>query len=524
MLMKRIIFLAAAFLVFGQANMFAQQSTLGNGQLGDLTTVKANSKSMRISSANPNRSSNADMIHMKAGETRVLADIKGQGFINHIWITIPEPGPGWLGDNPNHSALVIRMYWDGAEQPAVEAPLGDFFASGFGKRSPVNSVSVFVEEGDAYNCFWVMPFYKSVRIELVNQSDLNLGSTYFQIDYTLEELPANTPYFCAQYRQEFPVKTDEDYLILDAEGMGQYVGTVMSGRSRSPEWFGEGDEKFYVDGAITPTIQGTGTEDYILHAWGMNSETTYAYCGVPHLEGEWGMVGWWITYYRWHILDPIRFTKSLKVTIEDVGWMTEDEVAEGVHRGHVDRNDDFASVAFWYQIGQPKRFTSLPSAKERELPNLDIIIEGKTLMSTSQHSEGKVSLKPGYDWTGDGQLVFIPEKNKEDGAYLSCQFNVEKKDMRQATLRLTHSFNYGAYRILLDGNEVRGIYDFYSPNTRVDEINLGFYEFTPGLHTLRFEYVGRAGFSLGSGLGIDSFRLRERTGQKRQTPKDFPLK
>lgn len=522
--MKRILFLTAIFLVFGQATIFAQESTLGNGQLGDLTEVKPNSRSMRISSAKPNRSSNADRIRMRGGETRVLADIKGQGFINHIWMTCPEPGPSWLGDNPTHGDLVLRIYWDGAKEPAVEAPLGDFFASGFGKRSPVNSAPVFVEEGDAYNCFWVMPFYTSVRIELVNQSDLNLGSTYFQIDYTLEELPANTPYFCAQYRQEFPVKTDEDYLILDAEGMGQYVGTVMSGRSRSPQWFGEGDEKFYVDGATTPTIQGTGTEDYILHAWGMNSETTYPYCGVSHLEGEWGMVGWWITYYRWHILDPIRFTKSLKLTIEDVGWMSEDEIAEGVNRGYVDRNDDFASVAFWYQIGQPKRFTSLPSAKERLLPNLDIIIEGETLMATSQHSEGTVSIEPGYNWTGDGQVVFIPNKNTEDGAYFSCKFNVEKKDMRQATLRLTRSHDYGAYRILLDGKEVRKICDFYSPTTKVEEINLGFYEFTLGLHTLHFEYVGRAGFSLGSGLGIDSFRLRERTGQKRQTPKDFPLK
>lgn len=280
----------------------------------------------------------------------------------------------------------------------------------------------------------------------------------------------------------------------------------------------------YVDGATSPTIQGTGTEDYILHAWGMNSETTYPYCGVPHLEGEWGMVGWWITYYRWHILDPIRFTKSLKVTIEDVGWMSEDETAEGVHRGNVDRNDDFASVAFWYQIGQPKRFTTLPSAKERELPNLDIIIEGKTLMPTVQHSEGAVSLQSGYNWTGDGQLLFIPEKNKENGAYLSCQFNVEKKDMRQATLRLTRSFDFGAYRILLDGKEVREIFNFYSPSTNVDEISLGLYEFEPGLHTLRFEYVGKAGLSLGSSLGIDSFRLRERTGQKRHTPKNFPLK
>ena len=233
------------------------------------------------------------------------------------------------------------------------------------------------------------------------------------------------------------------------------------------------------------------------------------------------MVGCWITYYRWHILDPIRFNKSLKVTIEDVGWMSEDEVAEGEYRGHVDRNDDFASVAFWYQIGQPKHFTSLPSADERRLPNLDIVTEGKELLRTAKHSPGSITLQKGYEWTGDGQLLFFPEKGLEKDAYLECQFVVNKKELVQPTLRVTQSYDFGAYRILLDGKEIRPLFNFYSSETTINEISLGQMILETGMHTLRFEYVGKAELALDAGLGIDSFRLRKRWGVKRHEPKNF---
>ena len=209
---------------------------LFEGPLGHLLQLQSG-RAGRSSSADPLRSSNRDMRQILPGSKLVLADIKGAGTIRHIWMTFPAPEPSWLGRDgcANHSELVIRMYWDGAEQPAVESPVGDFFAAGFGKRAAVNSMPVMVEGGDAYNCFWLMPFYKSARIEIENQSEKPSGSFYFQIDYALEDaLPPKTPYFCAQYRQEFPVASGRDYLILDAEGEGHYVGTVLSGRASSP--------------------------------------------------------------------------------------------------------------------------------------------------------------------------------------------------------------------------------------------------------------------------------------------------
>ncbi len=492
------------------------------GALADLTSLH-DGRSMRVSSAAPQRSSNWDNRNIAPGATLVLADLAGPGVINHIWMTFPDPAPGWLGrdGNANHSQLVLRMFWDGATAPAVEAPVGDFFAAGFGQRAEVNSLPVLVQGGDAYNCFWPMPFHKHARIEIENQSTLPLNALYYQIDYVkMDTLPPQTPYFCAQYRQEFPTPSGRDYLILDATGRGHYVGTVLSVRSRSPEWFGEGDEKFYIDGETTPSIQGTGTEDYALSAWGM-ALGTYPYFGVPLLSGEWGAVGYTTTIYRWHIPDPIRFTTSLRVEIENAGWISTDELAEGASRGFVEHNDDFATVAFWYQSGPPKRLaTPLASADERELPNLDIIIEGRDLLTTSRSEHvNPLHLQKGDPWTGDGQL-FIDNEHGE-GAWVEFDFSIETEELRQLTLRFTKSYDFGRYRILLDGKEVRRNMDFYSPTVALDEMNLGSDIWSRGTHTVRLECFGSNRASTGTKLGVDSVRLRQRWDVKRTTPKDF---
>ena len=518
----RILFIGIITAMLFSPDALWGQPSFQAGPLGSLTKEQTG-KSRRSSSAHPDRSSNRDQRNIQPGETLVLADIQGAGAIRHFWITFPEPRPDWLGRDgkADHSELVLRMYWDGAEEPAVESPFGDFFAAGFGERAEINSMPIMVEGGDAYNCFWIMPFHKSARIEVENQGEKMSGSFYFQVDYVLEDsIPENTPYFCAQYRQEFPVKSGRDYLILDAVGKGHYVGTVLSGRARSPEWFGEGDEKFYIDGDTTPTIQGTGTEDYALNAWGMGTGC-YPYFGVSILEGEWGMVGWKTTIYRWHIVEPIHFEKSLRFEIEDTGWISEDELKEGVHPGHVERNDDFATVAFWYQIGQPKRFTTLPSAKERKLPNLDLIIEGKEMISSFRSSgDMAASLQKGYDWTGEGQIFVRNNKTSDSGqgAWFEVDFEVTKEEYRQLTLRTTMANDYGLYRILFNGKEVRPAIDFYNDDIKIREINLGSHTLPLGKHTLRFECVGKRGESLGSFFGLDSVRLRERWNIKRDLP------
>ena len=214
---------------------------------------------------------------------------------------------------------------------------------------------------------------------------------------------SNTAYFCAQYRQEFPEKTGDDYLVLQVEGKGHYVSTVMSVRSRSPYWFGEGDAKFYINGDKEPSIWGTGTEDYFLCAWGLN-KCLYPYFGCTYksMDSEEDL-GVRFTLYRWHLADPVRFNKSIKFMIEHKGWISADETETGKVDGHIEREDNIATVAFWYQKDLPMRFTSLPSYKERIFPNLDIIFQGKEMMKTLRHSPGNIELQSGYDWTGGDQ-------------------------------------------------------------------------------------------------------------------------
>jgi hypothetical protein len=500
---------------------------LTNAQdLMDLTQIKPG-RSRAITSADPNPNSNADRIrYVTPGETKVLADIKGPAVIRHIWLTFNDARPNWLEatGSARPDEIVIRMYWDDNKPPAVEAPLGDFFGSGFGLRHEIRSVPLQVEGGDGYNCYWPMPFFKHAVITITNEGQKNVRSFYYHIDFTEDEkLPENTAYFCAQYRNEFPEKTGGDYLILDAEGEGQYVGTVMSARSRSPFWFGEGDAKFYVDGEKKPTIQGTGTEDYFLMAWGLN-ETLFPYYGCSYMSNDFEDLGVQYCLYRWHIADPVRFTKSLRFEIEHKGWISADETESGKVEGHVEREDDMATVAFWYQVGQPKRFATLPPLSQRLLPNLDIIIDGKSMKDSAKYSPGVLEVQKGYDWTGDGQLFFMPAS---DQPVLEVQLPVEKEEYRGLMLRCTYADDYGIYRVFLDGKNVRQPddymagqklqdFDFYSKDLQVRDIYLGSHKLSKGLHRVRLEYVGKNPLSKGNYLGLDSIRLRERWDKKRK--------
>lgn len=476
--------------------------------------------------------SNADRLpFIHPGETAVIFDVEGTGVINHIWLTFNRASPNWYEKkgSANPAELVVRMYWDNASEPSVEAPLGDFFGAGFGLRNEIRSDPVSVETGDGYNCFWQMPFNKAAKITITNDGNKAARGFYYQIDYTeYKKLPKNTAYFCAQYRQEYPEKMGSDYLIADIEGQGHYVGTVMSVRSRSPLWFGEGDAKFYVDGELQPSSWGTGTEDYFLCAWGL-SECLFDYYGCTYLSAHPGDVGVKFSLYRWHIKDPVMFPKSLRFEMEHNGWISDDETIDGKEDGHVEREDDIATVAFWYQKGQPKRFYTLPPYEERVLPNLESVIEGKEMIASVRHSKGEVKLQEGYDWTGDGQILFTPSTGN---AWLEADFIIEEEEYSGLIIKMTHANNYGNYKVFVDGKaiprkpgsidfnvhdpdkEVK-ILDLYAEDLEVRDYYLGSASLKKGKHTIRFEQLGKDPYSTGNALGFDSFSLFERWGKKR---------
>ena len=518
---------AATGLAFAALAWPAAALAQTSGGLPGLTRVEQG-RSKAVTSSDPDFNSNLDRrTYIKPGETLVLADIRGPAVINHIWLTFNDARPNWLeaGGSARPDEIVLRMYWDDAEHPNVEAPLGDFFAAGFGLRREVRSLPVQVEGGDGYNSFWQMPFFRRGRITATNESAKNVRSFYYQVDYTaVESLPRDTAYFNAQYSREFPETPGQDYVILDAEGQGHYVGTVMSIQSRSPYWFGEGDARIYVDGDARPTIQGTGTEDYFLAAWGLN-EQAFPYFGCTYMSDDPSNLGVRATMYRWHVDDPIRFTKSLRFEIEHTGWMAADETETGKVDGHVAREDDIATVAFWYQVGQPKRFTTLPGLEGRTFPTLDRAIEGKDVLASARHSAGTLELQKGYDWTGDGQVRFVPSS---PDAFLEVTFQVAEPERSGLVLRLTHGPDYGRYRIFLDGQEVtklqdypewnpQGPRDFYARDVEARDYYLGSYILAPGGHMLRFESAGANPFSTGTAIGLDSVRLRARWHTKRKS-------
>jgi len=420
----------------------------------------------------PNPQSNRDNSNVAPGQSKVLMDVKGPGVITHIWMTFlgPEPHPWAKKGSANHQEMLLRIYWDGGKRPGVEAPVGDFFANCFGKRSEVISLPVIVEDADSYNCFWHMPFRKSARIKVVNQSQKPVSLLYYNIDWIKKDkIPRDTPYFYAQYRQEYPVRKGEDYVVLDTEGKGHYVGTVLAVRTRSPAWFGEGDEKIYIDGEKKPSIWGTGN--------------------------------------RWHITDPFVFTKGIKVTFEHYGWMSPDENPEYKSHSWNEREDDYSSVAFWYQTGEPTFKASAPHADKRRLPNLDKIFPARGYTEEKFHGQGNTVIQ-NLSIYPNGHLLYTPQSQNQ--AWLQIPFEVKKKEPQRLLLVMTRSYNFGKYQAYLNGIKIGEVMDIYSEEIFTREYHLLDFWPEPGNYTLRLECVGRNPQSTGYYLGIESVRLRQR--------------
>ncbi len=476
-------------------------------QFADLARPKEG-RSMRATSARRGPDGafaheNQDAEDVKPGATAVLLDADGPGAITHIWFTFRGPETSqWPEGVANHQELLLRIYYDGSDRPGVEAPIGDFFACGFGRRSEVISLPVVVEDGDSYNCFWRMPFRRHVRVEVVNESERTLRGLYHAIDWLkLDALADDTPYFYAQYRQEYPVEQGTDYVLLETEGEGHYVGTVLSVRMRSPSWFGEGDEKITIDGEERPSIWGTGTEDYFLSAWGLKKAST-PYFGTPcfDLRGPGGHV----CSYRWHLEDPVVFHTGIRVAIEHWGWVSPDENPQYRSTSWNERQDDYASVAFWYQTGAPTFAARAPHARERALPSLDRVF---TVTESVARGSGACRLQKAH-WLEGEQVLYAPQD--ADSAWVEIPFTVETKEPRRLVVRGTRASDYGTYQAFLNGVKIGPPMNGYAEAITDWEWHLLDFWPEPGEYTLRLECIGNDRRSTGFLLGLESLRLRER--------------
>jgi hypothetical protein len=301
-------------------------------------------------------------VRVQPKETFVMADVKGEGAIQQIWLT---PAGNWR-------FAILRFYWDGEAEPSVECPVGDFFASGWGQYAQVSSLPVCVNPGSAFNCYWEMPFRKGFKITIENLAD-DVFTVYYQINYALTSVPDDAAYFHAQFRRVNPLPYKDVYTLLDGvKGWGHYVGTYMAWGVNNNGWWGEGEIKFFLDGDTKfPTIAGTGTEDYFCGSYDFDAkapdgsvqyhEFTTPYTGLSQVirgDGHY-QVQQRFGLYRWHITDPIRFEKDLKVTIQALGWRSGGR--------YLPLQDDIASVAFWYQQEPHAKFPKLPDKDYLEI-------------------------------------------------------------------------------------------------------------------------------------------------------------
>jgi len=295
-----------------------------------------------------------------------VAEIDGPGAVQHIWMT---PTGNWRYS-------ILRFYWDDETAPSIEVPVGDFFCQGWGKFAPVTSLAVAANPGSGLNCYWTMPFRKKCRITMENIDNHDMV-LYYQVDYTLTEVPKDAGYLHAQFRRVNPLPFKKDFVLVDSiRGKGQYVGTYMAYGSNKNGWWGEGEIKFFMDGDTEfPTINGTGTEDYFCGAYDFDTqkknkagvekseytEFSGPYTGLPQVirgDGHYD-IAQRFGLYRWHITDPIRFDKDLKVTIQDLGWHQDGR--------YMPLQDDIATTAFWYQIEPHNPFPKLPAKDQLEV-------------------------------------------------------------------------------------------------------------------------------------------------------------
>lgn len=511
-------------LILASASTFAQLQDPANDFLDAMGLARLKNYSVaRASSGNELVDSNDDSKRIMPGETLQIADITGPGMIAHIWITVAENEFAWP------RLLRFRVYYDGHKTPSIDTPLGDFFAVGHGAERDVNSMMIRDSSfGRARNSYWPMPFRKSCRITLTNEGQRLLPIILWQVDYRrYKSLPPDVGYLHAYYRQERPAHSGTNYAFLDTHGRGHYVGTVMSVVLTQISWFGEGDDLFYVDGAKQPQLYGTGTEDYFNDAWDLR-DASAMWTGTPIAEGE--LPGSRLSAYRWHVPDPIPFTKSIWAGIEHSGWTSN---ADGtVRSGFEERPDYFSSVAFWYQKGVNEELEEPPYGYER-LPYgnaKQIAVEDGIEQVTTE--KGSAEVLRDVDWAKDILLfkaegvesrINIPIDIAEDGKY-------------EVVANLAEASDYGDYIALFDG-ELTNV-DTRKPATSeiplpgpevfhqyltelyvARDRTLGMFNVKKGRHTVTFVCKGKDPRSAGYNLGVQELVLEKMESKEESAAK-----
>jgi D-arabinan exo alpha-(1,3)/(1,5)-arabinofuranosidase (non-reducing end) len=318
-------------------------------------------------------------VDVAPGDAALLVDFPGPAVVRHFWLTYPPGSPEQM------RSVWLEVNYDGRAEPSISTSVPDFFAMPHGRPVPLDSAMISVHEGRGFNSYFPMPFRDSIRVVIHNDSDRRI-LLFYQLDLTVGEIDSDVGYLHASFRRENPTTLGRDFVIEDGlRGPGRFVGASVGIRplGRPASWYGEGEVKIFLDGDDEhPTICGTGLEDYVGSAWGMRAHQAQL-AGVPLLvrADDDAPQPELVSFYRWHLPDPIVFEDEIRVTLQQIGatWFTrmsefeafkaeneaagsgwttledmsteqrDQAVAEGlVARGLYERRDDVCAVAYTY--------------------------------------------------------------------------------------------------------------------------------------------------------------------------------
>ena len=438
---------------------------------------------------------NYDFRSLAPGHRLVLLHYRGAGVVRHFWCT-------FTGGQPILCQAILRMYWDGEKHPSVRVPLGAFFGVGFGQQ--VNYESAPLEEtSGGNNCWWPMPFHKSAYWTLTNESKETISAFYWNINFdTYRSLPSRLLEFHALWRQENPVPRGKNYLILDTTGRGQYVGTAlfMQGLAKGLGLsFLEGNPVVYIDGRRRPAIVGTGTEDYFCSGWYF---ATGPYSAPYHGCLLKQPIRQRVSAYRWNILDPIPFHRSIKFTIQ-VGPMDNIPAA-------------YASVAYWYQTQPHPVYPPLPPPASL-LPVRPVAVfaipgalEARGLVRRAHATSGIVQSQNMADfngrWSDDAQLFW---HGQSKAAKLTIPLPVAKAGDYFLTAYFTKAPDYGRFQIFVGGHKVGSVIDGYARSVQPSgPVCLGKIVLRAGGNPLVVKIVGRDRRSANYFFGLNALVLK----------------
>ncbi len=489
MISKKILINKLAIIIFPMflLNMLSKaQSQIENLLSPAALPFLKNSKLIEISSHDTTGGNN-DRISIKKGETATIAYIKGPGIITRIWVTIDSRDPYFL------RKILIKMYWDDEKEPSVEAPIGDFFGTGFKYQQYVSSFTGMTSGG--YYCYFPMPFQKSAKIEIVNQTNLEVYAFYYQIQYQKlsSRLADDVAYFHAWWHRDLRTKSKENYLVLDAEGEGQFVGVNMSMQSYNGQlWYLEGDEMVYVDGEEKPSLNGTGTEDFFTSGWYFNHGEFFApYHGLIIKDDSAAR----IAAYRFMVGDQIPFAKSLKFTIE--------------HGAENSEIADYSSTAYWYQKEPHRKFPPLLKPSLRIPLRVTVpegVIEAESLSAEGINVNSAIENMDNYgpDWSNSKQLQIDLKKN-----FNKCSITIPtpQDDEYDVDVYYTKAPNYCNADIFYEGEKIGEIYGYNSEVYPAGKITLKGVRSVNSKIILEFVVTGRNTRSNGFLIGLDAFNL-----------------